>query len=260
MLTTSQFKIPFINSKPLAMYRITIALLLLASACTDPSLDGVYVLNKEKSKRNFISSKHYVADRESKRILREFDQSEMTLIISVDSVQFIDNRIAGANGVWRKFTPTKSGIKFTINERAEIVLEKNDSTYLLSIQEYDGMVSVSSRNIELLKLDQDDADKYLNSKDHEGSEKSQVKETDLARWTGTYMYPSGQLLIIDVTGGYISGKTGDGKDGGVTLSKDGKVMMDGEEAFLKNDTIFYTIHRAGGSTEVILTRVLNDLH
>jgi hypothetical protein len=75
-----------------------------------------------------------------------------------------------------------------------------------------------------------------------------------------YVYPSGQLLIIDVNGNAISAKTEDGKDGDVTLSEDGKVKIDGEYAFLRNDTIFYTVHGAGSSMEVILVRRLNDMH
>jgi hypothetical protein len=74
------------------------------------------------------------------------------------------------------------------------------------------------------------------------------------------MYPSGHLLIIDVTDNTISGKTDEGKDGNVTLSEDGKVKIDGEEAFLRNDTIFYTLHGVGSSNDVILVKRLNDMH
>lgn len=243
------------------MTRTIIAVLLLASACTNSSMgDGVYVLNKEKAKRNITSAKSYVADRGSERILREIDRGELTLILKGDSALFISmDQTPEANGVWHRVTPIESGIKFVMSERQQIIFEKNGSTYLVTIQGIEGTVSLPPQRVEFLKLDQSEAAKYLKSNSNVATKTDQKTSNDLSRWTGTYMYPSGQLLIIDVTNNSISGKTGEGKDGEIRLS-DGKVKIDGEEAFLKNDTIFYTMHGVGSSTEIFLVRVLNDMH
>lgn len=86
------------------------------------------------------------------------------------------------------------------------------------------------------------------------------KVNQLQKWNGTYMYPTGYMLTIEVNGNTIKGTTDDGRDGDVTLADDGKVRIEGEVAFLRNDTIFYTLHGAGGSTEVFLVRELLDMH
>ncbi|WHZ08123.1 MAG: hypothetical protein OJF59_001876 [Cytophagales bacterium] len=242
------------------MRKLIIGITLLFTACTTPSMDGVYVIDKEKLKSKITHAKNFVNDRESERILKEIENSRLDLIIHADSAQIISSgQSVSLNDVKYKIGKIKSGIKFTTKD-SEITLIKTDSCYLLSVQKTLGVLSLPPDIVEFLKLDQNEANNYLKSLKTVSSESEQRTLNDLSNWTGTYMYPSGHLLIIDVTGNSISGKTEDGQDGNVTFSDDGKVRIDGEEAFLRNDTIFYTLHGAGSSNEIFLVRMMNDMH
>lgn len=140
---------------------LKIGLIQILTACTTPSMDGVYVINKEKLKQKITNAKNFVADNESKRILKEIDDSMLNLIINSDSAQLISSgQSVTLNKVKYKIEPIKSGVKFTTKNNV-VIFEKTDSCYLASIQEISGMSPFPPESIEFLKLDKKEANEYL---------------------------------------------------------------------------------------------------
>ncbi|MFZ1809309.1 MAG: fibrobacter succinogenes major paralogous domain-containing protein [Cyclobacteriaceae bacterium] len=81
-----------------------------------------------------------------------------------------------------------------------------------------------------------------------------VMNQSMDEWNGTFLYPTGEPLSIEYVEGNLFGSFSDGSDADIEISSDGVVLIDGSEAFLANDTIFYTINAAGSSRDTYLIR------
>lgn len=238
-----------------------IILILLVSACTEPSMDGVYVIDKEKLKNNITNAKNYVADSESERMLKDIDNNELVLIIGNDSAQIISSgQTSDLNDVRYKFTSTQSGIKFTTKD-SEVVFEKTDTCYLLSVP---GMMFSPPQRVEFLKLDAKEADEYLATLASETDVHSSVtpdEPSDFRAWNGRFFNFEGSGIRLEGNGNTL--KAFDVDDNApleVELLPDGRVLIDGAEAYVSNDTLSLVISGSGGSSESVYVKTLNDMN
>lgn len=238
-----------------------IILILLVSACTEPSMDGVYVIDKEKLKNNITNAKNYVADSESERILKDIDNNELVLIIGNDSAQIISSgQTFELNNIRYRFTSIQAGIKFTTKD-SEIAFAKTDTCYLLSVP---GKMFSPPQRIEFLKLDTKEADEYLATLTSETDVDFSVtpdEPSDFKAWNGRFLNFEGSGIRLEGNGNTLKAfDVDDNSPLEVELLPDGRVLIDGTEAYVSNDTLFLMVSGSGGSSESIYVKTLNDMN
>lgn len=86
------------------------------------------------------------------------------------------------------------------------------------------------------------------------SQTNELSKKDLSKWNGTYKYPTGETLTLEIKEGAIIGVLSNGNDADIELSGDGNVLIDGSIAYLSNDTIYYTLEATGSSEEFFLVK------
>lgn len=241
------------------MKKLIIILSLITSACTN-SMDGVYVIDKEKLKRNITNAKNYVADSESERMLKDIDANELVLIIKNDSAQIISSgQTSELNDAKYKFISIQSGIKFTTKD-SEVVFEKTDTCYLLSVP---GMMFSPPQRIEFLKVDPKEASEYLAKKANETNLHSSVSSdepTDFKAWNGMFINFEVGGIRLEGDGNTLKAFDDDNTPLEVELLPDGRVLIDGADAYVSNDTLRLVISGSGGSSESVYVKTLNDMN